>query len=481
MSKPNILIIICDQLRYDALGCYGNKIIQTPAIDKLSSESVTFTNAYTSSPICVPARITMLTGRHDFTFNKPYGHKNTPHLSHILKSSGYHTAMIGKAHFVPCTETYGFDYFKLSDDHELGRVNADKYQKYLTEKELFEREHGLDGWDILWATSNLKEEDYVTTWNGNQTIEYLQKKRAKDKPFFCVCSFVKPHPPFDPPRPYDTMYKPEDMPFPKGCNEPVANKSRVIQKWHSAWEFDFCMREDRRARIVSHYYGNVSLIDKQIGHIISTLRDEGLYDDTIIIFLTDHGEQLGDQHLFMKHFGYDSSIHIPLILRVPGVKSKICDSFVSLTDILPTICDTVGAEKPKFSIGQNLISLYEGKTSSKDYMVSYSDVGGEWFSLQNNKWKYIYYFNGGDEELYDFSKESYETINLANEKEYKTIKDEMKNKLVCWIKEMRQVSEIDLRRFIDNDNLIVKPFREDIFSYFERRSLAHRIPKYLIR
>ena len=98
MSKPNILIIICDQLRYDALGCYGNKIIQTPAIDKLSSESVTFTNAYTSSPICVPARITMLTGRHDFTFNKPYGHKNTPHLSHILKSSGYHTAMIGKAH-----------------------------------------------------------------------------------------------------------------------------------------------------------------------------------------------------------------------------------------------------------------------------------------------------------------------------------------------------------------------------------------------
>ena len=92
---------------------------------------------------------------------------------------------------------------------------------------------------FLWATSNLKEEDYVTTWNGNQTIEYLQKKELRINRF-SVCSFVKPHPPpFDPPRPYDTMYKPEDMPFPKGCNEPVANKSRVIQKWHSAWNLIF--------------------------------------------------------------------------------------------------------------------------------------------------------------------------------------------------------------------------------------------------
>ncbi|MCL2833627.1 MAG: sulfatase-like hydrolase/transferase [Treponema sp.] len=477
----NFLLIICDQLRQDALGFYGNKIIKTPNIDNLANESAVFTNAYCASPLCVPARISILTGRYVISFaggHSGSGHSAAPRLSHLLKEAGYHTAALGKMHFDPCTSSYGFDRFVKSEDTSEHRQYKDDYQQYLAQKGLFEWGHGLDNWDIVWTASLLKKEDYVTTWNGDQAVEYLRSGRPKDRPFFCVCSFPKPHPPFDPPKPYDTMYDPQTLPLPKGCIDPIENKPQTIRQWQQAWDFNFCMQRRIQSNITSHYYGNISLIDDQIGRITETLREQKIYDDTVILFLSDHGEQLGDQRCFMKHFGYESSIHIPMFIKAPGIRPGTCDRFVNQTDIVPTICSLAGISAPPRADGLDLLKTYSGKAPEREYSVSNSAAGGGWFSIQTKKWKYIYYLNGGEHELYDISN-GCEEENLARNPNYAGQVKTMQSALIEWLSALQKNSDPGAPLYTENGKLKFKPYNDKIFNSIKRRPLAHRIPDYL--
>jgi arylsulfatase A-like enzyme len=460
----NILMIVCDQLRQDALGCYGNPVIRTPHIDRLAADGVRFDNAFCTSPLCIPARISMLTGRYPHTFAGPLGsvgHRTAPHISQILKDAGYDTAALGKMHFIPCTHTYGFDTLALSEDTDGNRFYLDHYQHYLAEKGLFEWPHGVDNWDIVWADTTIEEKDYVTTWNGDRAVDYLTAGRDKHKPFFCVCSFPKPHPPFDPPQPYNTLYDPEDMPSPKGC-APIETRARAVQAWHDAWEYEICMRPELRNKTAAYYYGAISLIDKQIGRIIAALKDEGVYDETAIVFLADHGEQLGDQRLYMKHFGYDASVRIPMLYKAPGISPGAYGGFVNQTDLMPTFCGLAGCEMPPAAAGMDLSGMAGGVIVPRTEIVCGCTFGGGWFSIQNEQWKYIHYANGGDEELYAMACGTEDT-NLAGVPEYSAIQRRMKTAL-----------EAQTGKALD-----INPYNGSMFGHVRTRAMAHRVAKHL--
>ncbi len=475
-KKPNILLLICDQLRQDALGCYGNNSINTPNIDQLCEEGVRFDRAIATDPICVPARPSILAGRYAHTFGGKQI-EGVTNITHLLKAQGYHTAALGKMHFVPPRGPFGFDYLRLSEDTGVGRFQDD-YQPYLANKNLQEWTHGLDNWDLMWSTSPLSQEDYVTTWNGDTALEYLERTRPQDMPFFGVVSFVKPHPPFDPPKPFNTMYNYQDMP-PAYQPEPLHKRSRNIQNWSDAFGFDGLCNPVWNAKIKAHYYGLVTQIDEQIGRIIASLKAQNLYDNTIIIFLSDHGEMLGDQYLFMKHYPYFSCLKIPLIVKWHELNTGSYQGWVNQADILPTLCELLSIETPEKVTGESLFNFYTGTLKPRNTIyAAHVDGRKTWGTIIDDRYKYHFYSNGAEEELFEYNDDFQEEMNLAQNPEYRQICSEMKSRLTEWVKEIDGTREPEANSFLENGELKQFIYKPEGFDETARnRYLAHRLPK----
>lgn len=475
-DSPDILIIICDQLRWDALGCYGNSIIRTPNIDRLSRSATRFERAYCTTPLCVPARASLLSGLYPHLFGSALT-PGMPTLSGAVRENGYHTAALGKMHFKnPPRGPYGFDLLRLSEDTAAGMF-LDDFHRELAEKGLTEWHHGLNNYDLMWATSPLTKEEHVTTWNGDEAVRYLAEERPPDRPFFSVVSFVKPHPPFDPPDPYDRMYDPADMP-PAENGEYLSTRCGTIRTWAEDFGFDVPCQPEWTARIRAAYYGLVTQIDDQVGRILDTLEEQGLYENTAIFFLADHGEMLGDQGMFMKHYPYDACLRIPFLLKLPGQQSAdSCDAFVTQTDIAPTVCELTGTGPLPGARGQSLIQLLEGSVAPRPGHLSLCGDGSRysWVALITPEWKYHYYVNGGEEELFRFRDCHQEGENLADSTEGQAVCSELKAIVTRWLQEREEDRDPGVHSFIRDGNLVQLPYERTSFASRERY-LAHRSP-----
>ncbi|MFW5745760.1 MAG: sulfatase, partial [Spirochaetota bacterium] len=321
--KPNVLFITCDQLRADALGCYGNEICRTPNIDRIAAAGARFTDCHTAYPVCAPNRATLATGRfpsvHGVATNGiPLADDETT-VMEVARRAGYRTYGAGKMHFgpqwrfppdggvlndpshdlavnpQPSNEDlpwHGFERVAITEDNRVG-----PYGDYLAE-------HGYDVWadphsftypQHITKRSVYPEEHHQTTWVADRSIEFLRDHPA-DEPFFLWTSFVDPHHPFTPPAPYDTMYDPARMPLPARDEGEVPLWPDAYRSKHFATEGSHEaigmheLADSEWQRITAFYYGMVTLIDTQIGRIMDAVRSMGQEEETIVVFTADHGE-----------------------------------------------------------------------------------------------------------------------------------------------------------------------------------------------
>jgi arylsulfatase A-like enzyme len=456
-------------MRWDCMGCAGNDVIKTPNLDAIAERGAYFGNAFTPDPICVPARASIMTGNYPQTCTgqKTNGGRikeSQPLLTEVLKGVGYRTYALGKLHFVPYAPpgeprlVHGFEHVDL---HESGRILAlyakdkkvrgiEDYFDYLETVgwDGYSRAHGIGNNDVRPCASPLPEEHHVDYWIADRTIEQIDRhsNEFSDKPFFMWMSSPKPHSPYDPPRPYDRMYDPRELPAPFGAMELLKDRYPAIEStlWRHAAD---SVSPEAWQVIRSYYYGCVSFLDAMIGRVVDHLESKGLLENTIILFSSDHGDLLRDFGSCFKVNHLNGSVRVPFLAAGPGIASGIrSEELVGLQDILPTFAAMAGADIGQDVDGIDLSSHLSGseKPLCRDFYYSTTETdkeyGGQSAMMADKRYKYIYSAANATEELYDQLEDPGELNNLAGDASRKGLLADMRNKLIDCAREFSDSS-----------------------------------------
>lgn len=476
MSKQsNILFITTDQQRKDTLGCYGNPIIKTPNLDRLAEQGVIFDRAYCESPICLPSRVTMITGKasshHGVLLHNTSMRDDEITLGDVLGANGYCTHFIGKPHFKSQqhrgTEESIADWKdgKFEDwygpyagfqtvEMILGHSNClgGHYGKWLRENhadqlDKFKAEnfHSIDvksGQGTY--RCDIPEELYSSTYVGDKTCAFLDEMQESDKPFYCFASFPDPHWPINPPKPYFSMYDDVDIP-PNTPYDGEAEKDNYPQVFKTARNGEktfycggghYLRGEGDDLKITRAYWGSVSLIDKNVGRILDKLEELGLTENTIVVFTTDHGEYMGAHGLMAKGgFLWEEYINTPFILRYPEVVSggKRIETLLSFLDIVPTLLDMAGIKDHGMACdGVSQLPVLTGKAeSARDSLFvihpnsGFPQTGPDQYALIKDEWKLVYFAGDKNGLLFNLHEDPEELNNLYNRPESVQIQTRM--------------------------------------------------------
>lgn len=438
-GRPNILMIMADQLRMDCVGAYGNTVIQTPHLDRIAKEGILFRDAYSSTPSCTPARSGLMTGmspwKHGMLGYSRIATKAYPtEKARALSEAGYYTMAIGKNHYYPITHPHGYNHM-MTDEHcsywfdESSPKLAQSYEPRCDYESWFwsqmpdrsPHETGL-GWnDRTSRPFVFPEEMHATHWTGSTAVKFLEQyKRAA--PFFLKVSFIRPHSPYDPPKRFYEMYA--DKLLPKAetgawARQYEPRSSERDDLWHGR----LSEQEIRNSR--QGYYASVTFMDEQVGRIVDALQRRGMLENTFIVFFSDHGDMLGDHNLWRKAYAYEQSAHIPMLMRAPtsmGMKAgEKVDGVVELRDVLPTFLEVAGATVPPSVDGKSLLQLVrDGKQSWRPYLdlehdITY-DKTNHWNALTDGRWKYVFHAFDGREQMFDLEADPSELRDLAQQK-----------------------------------------------------------------
>lgn len=466
MKKYNILLLMTDQHRYDALGCYGNDAIDTPNIDYLASIGTVFDCAYTPVPSCVPARACMISGMNQWNTGilgmgkgqNVMGTNFPQTLPGELASNGYHTQGVGKMHFFPQRSLNGFHNTVLDESirrHNPGFISD--YHQWLSDK-TNDMNHDLVDHVFSWNTwvsrpFCLPEHLHQSNWTAGESLKFLREKDPV-KPFFLMTSFSRPHSPYNAPEYYFNKYMSKDLPEPYIGDWADIHDVPFDAKDVDAWHGKVKPSQIKEAR--AGYYGSIEHIDHQLGRIINYLKRNRMFDDTLIIFTSDHGDMLGDHHMWRKTYSYEGSARIPMLVLLPkdlreGVVPR-SDSPVSLYDIMPTILDVLGFDIPEKVDGISMKpSLYGDNSLSRDFVHGehcwcYSPIQ-ECQYLTDGKTKYVYLPGLDEEQLFDLEKDPKELHNAAGDSAYSDV-------LAKWRKEIVTILEERGEGFTDGEKPI---------------------------
>lgn len=434
----NVLLITADQLRYDALACNGNPFVQTPNLDALADSGVRFTMGYTPNPICVPARASITTGNYSHRATKSKNNEGLIHdgqnkIAEVFGRAGYETYAMGKLHYVPYSPPgkpkllHGFQHAELAEEGRIlaqydpkgERREMEEYIDYLHDVGWagYSRAHGIGNNDPHPAPSPLPAEHHVDSWVATRTIDHLKHhlQTRKNKPFFMWMSFVKPHPPFDPPRPYDRLYDPREILPPLGSPEDLLNRNPYVRVAAATHGMPYLSPEAIRV-MRAHYHGMVTFQDKMIGRVMNFLADAGLSDDTIVVYTADHGDLLGDFGGCAKCNFMEGAAHVPFIFSAPGQipAGTVCNELVGLQDALPTLAALTNTDLAHPTDGKDLTSAWEHNRGVRDVWISQC-LESPWqsYMARDNRWKYCYSEVNSIEELYDLETDPGELQNLA--------------------------------------------------------------------
>ncbi len=426
--RPHLLLITTDQQRGDCLGIYGHPVLSTPNFDYLGLEGGLFLHAYAEAPSCVPARRTIMSGltpcRHGMVGYRDGVAWDPLHtLPGELSAAGYQTQLVGKLHLWPPRRRYGFDHMVLADGPHGDNDYVDWLRRSGHDTPDAAMAHGVSGNAWVGRPSHLPESLHHGTWCVDEALRFLDRRDPSD-PFFLWVSFHAPHPPLTPPDFYYDRYMHLDLPEPViGDWAPnVPGPSVVFDP--NASRIHLTPEAMRRCRAA--YYGLINHIDDQVGRLIEGLRRRGLYRDTLIAMTSDHGEMLGDHHLFRKTFAYEASAHVPLLLRAPdwmgGRRNLRIDQVAGLADIMPTLLDAAGVDVPPEVDGKSLLPLVRGETPPwrpylhGEHSACYGPDDGMQYLTDGHE-KYVWYTASGREHLFDLDRDPRELHDRSADRE----------------------------------------------------------------
>ena len=465
-DKPNILLVTTDQQRFDTAGPLAPPWMRTPHFDHLCREGVRFERAYADCPICVPARTSIMTGqtvfRHGMSGNsetsKFFGDEGT--LPTVMRGLGYQTAAIGKMHFGPQRRRHGWEEMILPEDYYREMERSGNPQQPMR--------HGLGQNELYPSMATVPESLTLTSWIAERCVDYIHERRDPSKPFLLWCSFSKPHPPLDPPEPYYSMYRGCDIPSP--IRSPWSEQScpEAFKRFRESWSLDLIppqvLAEARAA-----YYGLITQCDYNMGRVFAALQDVGLFQDALILYCSDHGELLGDHKSGSKMFFHEGSSHVPFAIKpprswrehglAPGAATR---SLATHADILPTLCRAAGGAPPEECDGQDLLAIARSEIEGRKYLEATCN-NGQYFAITDGRWKYIFYPEGGQEQLFDLESDPQEALDLAPSEEHDEQKRALQGEMVA-----RHQSRSS--QAVENGKLLETPLRHE--SEAERRARA---------
>jgi arylsulfatase len=429
-KRPNVLFLMADQFRFDAIAALGNREIYTPNIDRLVKGGVTFTNTYSQCPVCVAARYGIRTGCEPTrtrvfsnAISKPLPGQESAmqarcgtYLAETMRQLGYRTFGVGKFHTNPWDEKLGYD-VHLHSEELYGTPDQRKRDSFAawirTEKPAYNFIEGLMGerTDMYYMPqmSPMPADATVERWAAERAIEQIEA--PGDRPYFGFVSFIGPHPPFAPPIPFNRLYDPDRMPNPIRGELALDHMDEQIP-WmnYAIWAEDVNDSHNRILR--ARYYGEITYIDDCIGRILKAVDAE----NTVVCFFSDHGDHLGDHHGWQKESYFEASTHVPFVVNWPGrtKPGAHCEELVALTDLFGLATEAAG--KPDYRMGTNIMGALEGKTKGRDSLFGYyGEPGTQLFKImaRTENWKYIYFANGAREQLFDLKTDPNELTNLA--------------------------------------------------------------------
>ena len=434
--RPNILWICTDQQRFDTIRALGNPLINTPNIDRLVAAGVAFTGAFSQSPVCTPSRAAFLTGRYPRTTRCRQNGQMIPAderlISRILADAGYTCGLSGKLHLSSCAGGRveqriddGYTTFHWSH-HPQPDWPENAYTGWLASKgQTWEDLYG--GPATPYVKRGIPAEFHQTPWCAEMAIDFIHHNRGRPWLFSFNC--FDPHHPFDPPAEYLTRYNPDEMPLPKYRPGELDNKpeyQRLDHQWahnEPGYFHTGGMTDDDRRQVTAAYYAMIELIDDQVGRMLDALDETGQLANTVVIFMSDHGEMLGDHGIYLKgpHF-YDEAIRVPLVLSWPdrftaGLRS---DALVELVDLVPTLLEAAGVEVPESVQGKSILPILRGDADPSTHRRAvYSEYYNAWTHkhsygtmLRTAAEKIVVYHGIDAGELYDLDKDPDEFDNL---------------------------------------------------------------------
>ncbi len=425
-DQPNILLICSDQHTPGVTGCYGNPHVQTPHLDALAEEGVTFDAAYCSSPVCVASRLSMLTGRYPFRIGV-WGLADTilsttPTWPVPLSISGWETIICGRMHLVYGDRNHGFERRLCGDAYPTIRNNF----AYWTKKEPEVTRAGRVIQESGLGTARHDAEDAIAEGFALKFIHGLNPSK-QSRPFAMCTGFYRPHTPFLAPPEQAALYENMDVEL-EGTQEDLPPFYRSLFRYFGL-EADPPSPEDCR-RAIRMYYAMVTGLDRRVGLICNALKQRGLWDNTIVIYTCDHGEMLGRHGLWFKGALYEESARVPLIVRIPksARKGSRVSEPVSLVDLFPTFCEIAGVEPYEFLDGISLMPTLNGGSlpPGRPVFTEYSDYGIHTPTRMVRKGNYkLIFADGYDPLLFDLAADPREQNNLAGTPGLKAMADSL--------------------------------------------------------
>jgi arylsulfatase A-like enzyme len=453
MARKNFLVITTDQQRVDSLGAYGSSVCQTPALDQLAASGSRFDQAYSVCALCSPARASTLSGlyphNHGVVTNGDELHSGVRLISQDLKDAGYDCGFVGKWHCgnEKLPRDFGFEGMNLPGYGNC--AETPEFQTYLRQGGLepgrIEPE-GAGYYDniVLSGVTSGPVEATVPYFVAERTIDMLGAYAQGDAPFALIANFWGPHAPYVPCEPFASMYEPEQIAAWGNFGDTLEGKPNVHRRYRDSFLGEGGARTwDEWSTWVARYFGFVTMIDAQIGRILTALGTLGLAEDTVVLFLTDHGDHLGGHGgIFDKDaMMYQETYHIPFILRVPGLDTRdFVGQTVTNVDLAATILDLAGVEPGSPLDGRSLVPLLAGQAADWEDDV-YCVFNGHYMSYQsrmvtNGSYKYV--FNAPEfDELYDLVADPWEMQNLISSPEQQEILQSLRFRLLYWAERTR--------------------------------------------
>ena len=449
MPERNVVLISTDQWRGDCLSIDGHPVVETPFLDWLASRGTRYVNAYSATPSCIPARTALMTGlsqrshgRVGYADGVPWEHRET--LPKAFGDAGYQTQAIGKMHISPPRARAGFDHVLLHDGylHHARRETSsldeiDDYVPWLRGQlghEVDCTEHGIGCNSFVARPWDKPERTHPSNFVAQEGIRFLTR-RDPTSPFFLYLSFHRPHPPYDPPRWAFDQYRDVDMPDP-----PVGDWASLWAPYaqpHNPARRSGAATPAQQRRAMAGYYGHMTHIDQQIHRFFEALDEHGVLQDTVLCFVSDHGEMMGDHHLFAKTLPYEGSARIPFFLTdlsrdpvIPAGRESL--AVAELRDVMPTLLAAAGIDHDLALDGLDL-----GTAPAREYLHGEHVAFGQSIQwLTDGATKYVWCSQQGHEQLFDLDDDPQELHDLVGRSAYAEV-------LARW--RARMVSELEDR------------------------------------